>query len=319
MIKKHCETTPCTLKKLLNNVSTENLTPLNKDIVQICKDTSNVTPLINGANFERFDFSKLSEDELLLKTNKMLENNESTSFREMFDMIKELDKRFDHVYKVKGSLTPEERELYLLKKVDLRRALIPKKYTIYSKIKADMDNLLDEHRFINLTTHGKLPTEIKQALFRYYDQAYINGYLRKGQITEEILQQCKLLDKGFELAKPLEKEAVVYRGVCAPNPKYAEHYKVETAFINSLQPGNTFKDRAYVSVATDSQSEMFCQFGGAAIDSEGVLMKIKLPKGTKCIYSGDEAVLPRNSKFKINDVEYIDGVKIVNCEYILPN
>ena len=48
-------------------------------------------------------------------------------------------------------------------------------------------------------------------------------------------------------------------------------------------------------------------------------MRIRLPKGTKGVRFGcDEFLLPRGSEIKINKVEIVGGMKIVDCEYVLP-
>ncbi len=54
-------------------------------------------------------------------------------------------------------------------------------------------------------------------------------------------------------------------------------------------------------------------------EDDGVLTRIRLPKGTKGVFGGNnEYLLPRNSQIKINNIEVIDGLKVANCEYILP-
>lgn len=90
-------------------------------------------------------------------------------------------------------------------------------------------------------------------------------------------------------------------------------------FVDSIQKGATIKDKGYVSTATKSISEIFMQYADDALEGYGVILRIKLPKGTKAIIERDECLLPRDSELKINNVQYIDGVRVADAEYVLPN
>ena len=53
---------------------------------------------------------------------------------------------------------------------------------------------------------------------------------------------------------------------------------------------------------------------------DGYIMRIKLPIGTKGVLGGyDEYLLPRNAQIKVVKINNVNGVKIADCEYILPH
>lgn len=160
-----------------------------------------------------------------------------------------------------------------------------------------------------------LNTVEQHALGEYYDMYPYNSKLREGVNPKTIPAVCHL-DNAFGKAPALKDEAVVYRAVHG-SPIYEE----QNAFINSLKEGVIIKDPSFVSTSTDATNAQFKQFARSAMNKEcgGVLMRIKLPKGTRGIYGGyAEYLLPRNSQIKINKIEVVDGHKIADCEYILP-
>ncbi len=150
-------------------------------------------------------------------------------------------------------------------------------------------------------------------LDRYYDDYRCNDYYR-GDKKAYLNVNENLMDSLFQKAPALDEEAVVYRAVSSHNGKNQK-------FIDSLKDGFVVENPAYTSTATFSKDEQFYQFAAdvAKKEDDGVLMRIHLPKGTKGVLGGhNEYLLPRNSQIKINNIEVIDGVKVANCEYILP-
>ena len=152
----------------------------------------------------------------------------------------------------------------------------------------------------------------------YYDAYPYNDLLRKGEkLDSKAIEEIKAMDEIFNMAPPLKNDAVVYRAVHGSNLGIES----QNNFVESLKEGMIITDKSYLSTAATSDNPQFSQFADCAIDNSFAgLMRIKLPKGTKGIYGGyDEYLLPRNSQIKINKMEVVDGVKIMDCEYILPN
>ena len=127
------------------------------------------------------------------------------------------------------------------------------------------------------------------------------------------VKKADLMDSGFKKAPALQDDAMVYRAV---TPKGKE----TNAFFDSIRTGETIQDFAYMSTSTRIATRQFKQFALRAKENNGtVLMRIHLPKGTKGVLGGSyEYILPRNTKLKIVSTETINGVKVANCEYILP-
>lgn len=154
----------------------------------------------------------------------------------------------------------------------------------------------------------------QHAFGMYFDGYTWNSGLRDGRGFVD-WQQVHLMDGVLERAPELKKESVVYRalysdGMCKENNE----------FIDSLKEGMTFTDKAFMSTSENVDSPQFLQFAKSVVyDDYGALMRIRLPKGTKGVRFGcDEFLLPRESKIKINKVEIVGGMKIVDCEYVLP-
>ena len=189
-----------------------------------------------------------------------------------------------------------------------------KKKFILNKIESKGD------KSVNCETVDEYVENSKQlnALGTYYDAYPYNDLLRKGEkLDSEAIEEIKAMDEIFNMAPPLKNDAVVYRAVHGSNLGIES----QNNFVESLKEGMIITDKSYLSTAATSDNPQFLQFADCAIDNSfGGLMRIKLPKGTKGIYGGyDEYLLPRNSQIKINKMEVVDGVKIMDCEYILPN
>ena len=189
-----------------------------------------------------------------------------------------------------------------------------KKKFILNKIESKGD------KSVNCETVDEYVENSKQlnALGTYYDAYPYNDLLRKGEkLDSKAIEEIKAMDEIFNMAPPLKNDAVVYRAVHGSNLGIES----QNNFVESLKEGMIITDKSYLSTAATSDNPQFLQFADCAIDNSfGGLMRIKLPKGTKGIYGGyDEYLLPRNSQIKINKMEVVDGVKIMDCEYILPN
>ena len=141
----------------------------------------------------------------------------------------------------------------------------------------------------------------------YYDSAIGNLALR-GQ-DGPINFNPEIMMEGFKKAPPLEEDAVVFRGISPCNLPGAKE------FLENFKEGFIFTDKGFMSTSSITESGQFHQF----INDNGIAMRIHLPKGTKGVYGGYyEYLLPMNSTIKVNKIEVIDGIKVADCEYILP-
>ena len=155
-------------------------------------------------------------------------------------------------------------------------------------------------------------------LYTYYDDYQCNDAYRGIAGSKNVDES--LMDSLFKKAPALEEEATVYRAVSAPENSL--FLKSRKQFIDSFRDGFIIDDPAYISTATKVNDKQFYQFASDVVskESDGVLMRIKLPKGTKGVLGGHhEYLLPRNSKIKVNKINLIDGIKVADCEYILPS
>lgn len=210
-------------------------------------------------------------------------------------------------------ITPEERRYeQLLKKRDGI-------WTERTRRKSELlENILTKPSDKKVTVpraRTYLNSEEREALGRYYDMYPDNDALRRGADPTKF-KDVMTLDKAFERAPQLEEEATVYRSLSGP-PIFKERFN----FVNSIKEGDIIRDPAFISTSSDATNAQFRQFADYAMekDNAGLLMRIKLPKGTKGILGGyEEFLLPRNSQIKINKIETVDGHRVADCEYILP-
>lgn len=207
-------------------------------------------------------------------------------------------------------LTPDEKYQY---------DLLVKKQTAISQIKYDKKNLKLK-KLLFKETDKKVSAPHKntylsqkeiQAINNYYDDYAINYYLRgQGGHAKDFDE----IEKAFQKAPAITEDAVVYRGVNIQNVQGSKE------FINSIKEGAILDNPGYTSTSTSCTDNQFKQFALNSMDENGVLMRIKLPKGTKGILGGhNEFLLSRNAKIKVNKLDIIDGTKVADCEYILPH
>jgi len=195
----------------------------------------------------------------------------------------------------------------VLDTIQTKRDYILQKYLRHSSDKAVNCKYIDD--YVDSEKHLR-------AFEEYYDIYPYNSSLREGETLSKGGQATvKAMDEVFEMAPELKEEAVVYRALHG-NPIL----KKQNKFVESLKEGMIITDKSYVSTSVDIENPQFAQFANGVIDENyGALMRIKLPKGTKGVLGGiKEYLLPRNSQIKINKIEMVDGIKIMDCEYILP-
>lgn len=153
-----------------------------------------------------------------------------------------------------------------------------------------------------------MPENIIDAFGDYIEMYGENSSLRKGLKPGELTLD---MDKGFELAPAIEEDAVVYRGLEQLGLKGSQK------FLDSFKEGAIVEDKGFMSTSISLKHVKNTQFIDRAINYEGIVMRIHLPKGTKGVkLDYEEFLLPRNSKIKINSIQEVNGVKVADCEYI---
>ncbi|MFI3300586.1 MAG: hypothetical protein R3Y28_04110 [Candidatus Gastranaerophilales bacterium] len=298
-------------EKLFNNTTLVNEI---MDIIASVKTSEQSTFQINRMD----EIINESEYVLSSKTNAEIEKN----LTELKTKTKEeLAKIYETIYNEKNSISqkkaPTQNEIkimnllesYLVKineEINLRRETIQEYLT--SKEEQNTEYTHFESYVNNIE---------EKIIYDYYDRYKYNNKLRKGADASQI-DDVVILDKVFDKVPALKEDAIVYRAVSS-HPMY----QGQEEFMKTLKEGTIITDESYVSTSTDSTNRQFRQFFNDATSpdfSDGMIMRIKLPKGTKGIYGGHyEFLLPRHSQIKINKIEIIGGTKVADCEYILTN
>lgn len=241
---------------------------------------------------------------------KELRQIELAYYEERGEFIKSVDKNSIGFRNIK--LTPEQKlqDSYL----DEKRKLISEKIEQVKKEFYEKILKRPEDKQINVPTSDKyLNFSELEAFDSYYDNYAYNSVLRAGKNVADV-EEIQLMDRAFSKAPATTEDCVVYRGVHG-HPVF----KKMNEFVDSIKEGVIIKDSAYISTSIDSTNAQFRQFASDALGGNGVILRIKLPKGTKGVLGGyKEFVLPRNSSIKINKLETVEGVKIADAEYILP-
>ncbi len=245
-----------------------------------------------------------------------LEKIETSVSNEANELIKRGSARYKKEFGTEPSseyyslkrLTPEEKRQYEL--------IQAKRGKIYNEKKCRENQLLKD----TVYRSGDKPVKTANvseywndaesvSLNRYYDDIAYNHEIRQNRGDAELM---KNIDSLFEKAPALEEDAVVYRGVCALK-------KGDKPFIDSIKEGGIIYHNAYTSTSTNCLDEQFKHFVSDPMAGNGVVMRIRLPKGTKGILGGhNEYLLPRNSEIKVLKLDTIGGVKVAECEYVLP-
>jgi hypothetical protein len=175
-------------------------------------------------------------------------------------------------------------------------------------------NYLNE-KMLSQVENGFQADSFKKVV-RSYQGAYgreINEALRDPLISEEQWQDdIDGLDNAIKAAPGVSEPTIVYRGIRGNG----------LDFFNSLKSGDVFQDKGFISTTLDTQIAF--DFATAGNLYEGVVMKIKLPIGTKGLFPAgvtglefagyeSEFILPRDSKLKIvNNKGKVWDVEVVN-------
>ncbi len=149
-----------------------------------------------------------------------------------------------------------------------------------------------------------------RAFEKYIETYGNNNGLRDG----DIVVGDAIRAMAFKKAQPLSSDAYVYRGISRDSRLSSQK------FLNSFKEGASIVDEGLLSTSTSLEHIKNTIFLDNAINSNGILLRIHLPAGTKGILLDyNEYLLPNSSKLKINLLTEINGIKIGDCEYILPN
>jgi hypothetical protein len=175
-------------------------------------------------------------------------------------------------------------------------------------------NYLNE-KMLSQVENGFQADSFKKVV-RTYQGAYgreINEALRDPLISEEQWQDdIDGLDNAIKAAPGVSEPTIVYRGIRGNG----------LDFFNSLKSGDVFQDKGFISTTLDTQIAF--DFATAGNLYEGVVMKIKLPIGSKGLFPAgvtgldfagyeSEFILPRDSKLKIvNNKGKVWDVEVVN-------
>jgi len=175
-------------------------------------------------------------------------------------------------------------------------------------------NYLNE-KMLSQVENGFQADSFKKVV-RTYQGAYgreINEALRDPLISEEQWQDdIDGLDNAIKAAPGVSEPTIVYRGIRGNG----------LDFFNSLKSGDVFQDKGFISTTLDTQIAF--DFATAGNLYEGVVMKIKLPIGSKGLFPAgvtgldfagyeSEFILPRDSKLKIvNNEGKVWDVEVVN-------
>lgn len=140
---------------------------------------------------------------------------------------------------------------------------------------------------INGTLRGKTEAEMKTVFWSDYTRS-------------ELKKELALMDRAMEVAQPLEKELVTYRGV---KGRLADA-------LDELKVGDEYTDLAFMSTSTSPKVAQAFSFG-----TNSKIMKIVNPKGSKGLDMSkfiddaeyeSEFVLPRGSRLRV--VSIVDNV-----------
>jgi hypothetical protein len=157
-------------------------------------------------------------------------------------------------------------------------------------------------------TEEKYP-EFRRAIGEYESALgySLNDALRDPQVSERSFKDTiEFLDKAIETAPPLREEVIAYRGIKGNGLN----------FFEKLTVGDVFEDKGYVSTTLDAGVAQ--QFGTSGSMYQGLAMRLRLPAGSKGIFSSGykdqseenwdrnaneaEFLLPRGSKFKVTAI-----------------
>jgi len=189
----------------------------------------------------------------------------------------------------------------------------------------------DEHMVSDaMQPSAPKPTAQQHEAMEYYrdisGNADLNRSLRTGSpLSAEGQKHAKQLDGLLNNSK-LEHDTMVYRGIAPSNPQakiFAEQIK-----SGQMKPGAILTDKGYASTTLDSKIA-----NGKFAEDGGVVFKIKAPKGSNGLYLNSasdkfqgsrydgefrdekEVVLPRNSQYKVGNIEKVGNQYVVEMTY----
>lgn len=171
----------------------------------------------------------------------------------------------------------------------------------------------------DITNTGNITNENKTVICNHGRLRTNNSKYREGK--EDLAS--RLADRAFENLKPLEEDAIVYRGLSADTDGMNSQGH---EFIKSLlekKKGEIVTDNGYAYASYNKQ--ITNQYAGAGSQDNyiGARMIIKVPKGAKVSRAKtsrqSEMLFPRKAQFKVLETaQEKDGIAEILLEYILP-
>lgn len=160
--------------------------------------------------------------------------------------------------------------------------------------------------------HLTTPTdpETVKAIDVFKQSSALNRYNRAGDTHRPDLDKyTEAIDSAIAESKPLSAPLSVFRTVDVGD------------FQNGLKEGETFTDGAHLSTSLDADWA-----ATAGVDhSENTMMQIRVPAGTKGVYTGGinkdyehekELILPRGGTYRVAKVEPMGKGKYVTADYV---
>lgn len=153
-----------------------------------------------------------------------------------------------------------------------------------------------------------------------WQMKYIDSALKKSKLTRDIYLYRRVSLLHFYPIEKIENEKLTLRS----KPKEINKKIANKLFINLIKYGNEnrYKDFAYVSTSL-SQDPRFVK-DLRLFEEMGILLKIKVPKGTKAAFINEisafpnqnEVLIGRNYIYKYNNISIIntDGIESLAVE-----
>ncbi len=150
-----------------------------------------------------------------------------------------------------------------------------------------------------------------------FDATIINKSLRLNNISNDVQEKINTLDNAIQKVEPLKESMIVHRGTIIQSiAGFENKSKVSHEEIMNLAQ-KIIRDRAFISTSRKKAEEL----------GRNIIMKIRVPQGFKGAldiepYAVDkykyqkEVLLKRNTKFRVNSVEYKENKYYFDMEVI---
>lgn len=191
-------------------------------------------------------------------------------------------------------------------------SLLPENVSNYQNKVSELQNKIESSKI-------EISNEEKEQITQYtgFNATIINKAIRKNMITDEIQKNIDILDSAISKAKPLENDIILYRGTIIQSIAGFEN-RIQVSYEEIIDlTQKIISDKAFISTSKEKAEEL----------GRNIIMKIKIPKGFKGAldieqYAVDkykyqkEVLLKRNTKFRVNSVEYKENKYYFDMEVI---